>query len=110
MKPGIKHSLTNYSSCRTELLVLQPRLNLRTPIDHRHAKLFQDLGWLSIEQLIAYYTAVMMYKVQKGLVSDKPLNYLSQLDSLILTIQGPLFLRFPVIHTRLWVKVNFVCR
>ena len=36
--------------------------------DHRHAKLFQDLCWLSIEQLIAYYTAVMMHKVQKGLV------------------------------------------
>ena len=33
-----------------------------------HAKLLQDLGWLDIEQLIAYDTAVMMYKVQKDLV------------------------------------------
>ena len=33
-----------------------------------HAKLLQDLGWLDIEQLIAYDTAVIMYKVQKDLV------------------------------------------
>ena len=33
-----------------------------------HAKLLQDLGWLDTEQLIAYNTAVMMYKVQKDLV------------------------------------------
>ena len=33
-----------------------------------HAKLLQDLGWLDIEQLIAYDTAVMMYKVQKDSV------------------------------------------
>ena len=33
-----------------------------------HAKLLQDLGWLDIEQLIVYDTAVMMYKVQKDLV------------------------------------------
>ena len=33
-----------------------------------HAKLLQDLGWLDIEQLIAYDTAVMMYEVQKDLV------------------------------------------
>ena len=33
-----------------------------------HAKLLKDLGWLDIEQFIAYDTAVMMYKVQKDLV------------------------------------------
>ena len=36
-----------------------------------HAKLLQDLGWLDIEQLIAYDTAVMMYKVQKDFVSHE---------------------------------------
>ena len=35
-----------------------------------HAKLLQDLGWLDIEQLIAYDTAVMIYKVQKDSVPD----------------------------------------
>ena len=30
--------------------------------------MLQDLGWLDIEQLIAYDTAVMMYKVQNDLV------------------------------------------
>ena len=39
-----------------------------------HAKLFQDLGWLNIEQLIAYYTAVMMYKVQKDIVPDEAIE------------------------------------
>ena len=30
-----------------------------------HAKLLQDLGWLDIEQLIAYNTAVMMLKCKR---------------------------------------------
>ena len=30
--------------------------------------MLQDLGWLDTEQLIAYNTALMMYKVQKDLV------------------------------------------
>ena len=42
--------------------------------DHRHAELFQDLGWLNIEQLIAYYTTFMMYKVQKDLVPDETIE------------------------------------
>ena len=33
-----------------------------------HAKLLQDLGWLDIKHLIAYDTAVLMYKVRKDLV------------------------------------------
>ena len=33
--------------------------------------MLQDLGWLSIEQLIAYDTAVMMYKVQNDLVPQE---------------------------------------
>ena len=39
-----------------------------------HAKLLQELGWLDIEQLIAYDTAVMMYKVQKDLVSHETIE------------------------------------
>ena len=35
-----------------------------------HAELLQDFGWLDIEQLVAYDTAVMLYKVQKDLVPD----------------------------------------
>ena len=42
--------------------------------DHSHAQLFQDLGWLNIEQLIAYYTAVIMYEAQKDLVSDETIE------------------------------------
>ena len=39
-----------------------------------HAKLLQDLGWLDIEQLTAYDTAVMMYKVQTDLVLDETME------------------------------------
>ena len=33
-----------------------------------YAKLLQNLGWVHIEQIVAYDTAVMTYKVQKNLV------------------------------------------
>ena len=36
--------------------------------------MLQDLGWLDIEQLIAYDTAVMMYKVQKDLVPQETIE------------------------------------
>ena len=38
----------------------------------------QTLGWLNIEQLLAYDTAVMMYKVQKDSVPDETIELFGQ--------------------------------
>ena len=79
--------------------------------DHRHAKLFQDLGWLNIEQLIAYYTAVMMYKVQKDLVPDETIELFQSVRFTHTYNTRPLILKISsYTHIRSWVKVNFICK
>ena len=42
--------------------------------DTNDGKLLEDLGWLKIEQLIVYDTAVMIHKVRKNLVPDETIE------------------------------------